>query len=129
MSSEVNVYKLKITAPSNAPRKNITRIIKIRGNESLESLQEEILTAYEREWGHLYEFYISDDPARRKKSRIPGSVEFKYRKYEDPRCSGSAKDAYNTEIDELSLEKGDYIFFLYDFGAMIYHKIKVMDIE
>ncbi|HVX13655.1 MAG TPA: MarR family transcriptional regulator [Pirellulales bacterium] len=102
--------------------KEISRVIEIRGGQTLEDLHHAIFKAYDRWDEHRYEFQFGQrpfDPAgatygvsspRRKKGKISG-------------------DARATKLDDLNLEPRRVFGYWFDFSDDWYHQVQVERIE
>lgn len=102
--------------------KEISRVIEIRGDQTLEDLHHAIFKAYDRWEEHLYEFQFGKrpfDPAgpnyglagpRPKKGKMSG-------------------DAGATKLDDLHLELHRVFGYCFDFGDDWFHQIQVERIE
>lgn len=101
-------------------RKEITRVIEIRGDQTLEVLHEIIFDAFDRDEEHLYEFQLGKGPFDPKGARY-GPSEFA--EWEDD-CG----NAETTTVDDLELKKGRTFGYVFDFGDNWVHGIKVESI-
>lgn len=102
-------------------RKEISRVIEIRGDQTLEHLHDAIFKAYDRWDEHLYEFQFGKrpfDPAGPKYG-IPDSSS----------DENSTKDARTTKLDDLELEQGRVFGYWFDFGDDWFHQIGVQRID
>jgi hypothetical protein len=101
--------------------KEISRVIEIRGDQTLEDLHQAIFKAYDRWDEHLYEFQFGKrpfDPAG-PNIGIP-----------DPRKKGKrTEDARATKLDDLNLKAHRAFGYWFDFGDDWYHQIQVDRIE
>jgi Plasmid pRiA4b ORF-3-like protein/LexA DNA binding domain len=97
--------------------KEISRVIEIRGDQTLEQLHQAIFKAYERWDEHLFEFQLGKrpfDPA--------GPT------YGIPRPRPRKKatgDARTTKLDDLNLKPGRVFGYWFDFGDDWYHQVQV----
>ena len=102
-------------------KKEIRRVIEIRGDQTLEQLHQAIFKAYDRWDEHLYEFqfgkrpfdpdgpnYGAPDPPPRKKG------------------DGNAR---TTKLDDLDLKPNRVFGYWFDFGDDWYHQVQVERIE
>ncbi len=101
--------------------KEISRVIEIRGDQTLEQLHHAIFEAYDRIDEHLYEFQfgkrpfdpegpnysVADSPPRKKR-------------FGDPRT---------TNLDHLGLKRDRVFGYWFDFGDDWFHQIQVIRIE
>ena len=125
-SPPANLYVL-MTHLSGGPasekfaNKETSRVIEIRGDQTLEDLHFAIFQAYDRWEEHLYEFQFGKrphDPAG-KNYGIPG-------------LDGGEKeigDATTTTLDELGLKSHRTFGYWFDFGDDWYHQVQVERIE
>jgi hypothetical protein len=117
----VSVYLIGGPASEKFANKVISRVIEIRGDQTLADLHHAIFKAYDRWEEHLYEFqfgkrpYDPDGP----NFGIPG-----------PRKKGKrAKDARATKLDDLELKPHRAFGYWFDFGDDWYHQVQVNRIE
>jgi hypothetical protein len=109
----------------------IYRIIALRGDNTLDDLHEMIYSSFDRYDDHLYSFYFP----KYKVSRNPFSLPPK--EYTSPHAYAEkgkfahdiCKNAAKTRIDQLHLELGETFEYLFDFGDMWWHTIKLKNIE
>ena len=98
----------------------ISRIIQIRGDQTLEELHHAIFHAYNRWDEHMYEFNLGTDPyddsARYVLPGMPGG-------------KGILGLVTNTTIDQLGLDKDRSFGYWFDFGDNWLHQINVVSIE
>lgn len=129
MSAEqgtVRIYTLDVFLPrrrlSRTFAKNksgVSRLIQIRGNQTLEDLHYAIFNAFDREEEHLYEFQFGKGPMDRQ-GPIYG--------LEDSRGDNEGHVS-ETTIDSLRLRVGRSFGYLFDFGDSWQHQINVKAIE
>jgi hypothetical protein len=123
MQNPVRLYTLDVFLPKRRISKSFTkhksgvsRLIEIRGDQTLEDLHHAIFHAFERCEEHLYEFQFGAGP----------------RDYQGPsygvQGTGSG-DASQTTIDSLRLKVGRSFGYLFDFGDDWQHQINVEAIE
>jgi hypothetical protein len=101
--------------------KEISRVIEIRGDQTLEQLHHAIFKAYERWEDHLYEFQFG------KRRFDPDGP-----KHGGPSPRRSKKgdgDACTTKLDDLDLNPGRGFGYWFDFGDDWYHHVHVDRIE
>lgn len=123
-SAPAKVYVLNtniLSGPiSKSAAKKVSRVIEIRGNQTLEDLHWAIFEAYDRDEEHLYEFQFGKQPFDQS-----GPT------YGHPEVSEdeSGGDASATTLDELNLEPNRVFGYWFDFGDDWYHQIKVEQID
>ena len=119
-----NLYVLAVYlvgGPTSAKfaNKQISRVIQIRGDQTLEQLHQAIFKAYDRWEEHLYEFqfgkrpYDPDGP----NYGIPDSQE------------KGRGDARATKLDDLGLKLHRTFGYWFDFGDDWFHQVQVDRIE
>jgi len=117
----VRLYTLDVFLPrrpvskSFAKKKSgVSRLIQIRGDQTLENLHHTIFAAFDREEEHLYEFQFGKGP----------------RDYQGP-IYGLQEGGHvsETTIDSLRLKVGRSFGYLFDFGDNWQHQINVEAIE
>jgi len=98
-----------------------SRVIEIRGDQTLDRLHGAIYKAYDREEMHRYEFQFGkrrfDPEGPKYGTRGPRGL---------PRGTG---DAEKTTLDELNLTVGRVFGYCFDFGDDWYHHVQVERIE
>ncbi len=96
----------------------ISRVIEIRGAQTLEELHDVIFDAFDREEEHMYEFQIGgtgpNDPDA-KRYGMPGDNDL--------------EDASKTTIQSLKLMVDDIFGYWFDFGDDWWHQINVLSIK
>jgi hypothetical protein len=107
--------------------KELSRVIEIRGDQTLENLHDAIFQAFDRFDPHLYEFqfgkrpYDPDGPnygvpeEPSKKKGAPGKE--------------TAGDARTTKLDDLGLTQDRVFGYCFDFGDDWFHQVDVVRIE
>ncbi|HEV3237580.1 MAG TPA: plasmid pRiA4b ORF-3 family protein [Gemmataceae bacterium] len=122
-----NVYELKVKLKY---RKKIWRLIAIGGDQTLADLHNAIFEAFDRYDDHLYSFYVLA-PGAKGRRRREGAIEFTdpFNNEEVGSSYDSVFNAEETTIDELNLEKGQLLKYLFDFGDEWEHEISVVRIE
>ncbi len=102
-------------------KKEISRVVEIRGDQTLDQLHEAIFEAYDRWDAHMYEFQLGKRPFD-PKGPTYGLV-----------SSGPEKlqngDARKTKLDDLDLKEGRVFGYWFDFGDDWFHQIHVKKIE
>jgi hypothetical protein len=101
--------------------KEMSRVIEIRGDQTLEQLHEAIFHAYDRWEHHTYEFQFGKRPFD------PDGPNYG-RTSPKPRKKGD-QDAGTTKLDDLNLEPGRVFGYWFDFGDNWYHHVQVDRIE
>jgi Plasmid pRiA4b ORF-3-like protein/LexA DNA binding domain len=101
--------------------KVISRVIEIRGDQTLDQLHRAIFDAYDRRDEHLYEFQFGKRPFD---PQGPN-----YGLDEPSRKGGRHGDARTTRLDDLGLEPGRVFGYWFDFGDDWYHQIQVERVE
>lgn len=104
----------------------VSRIIKIRGDQTLEDLHHAIFDAFGRWEEHLYEFQFGKRPMDPQAQRYVLPNAFEIEKNEPNPPSGRV-DA--TTIGSLGLNVGDPFGYWFDFGDDWWHQINVEAIE
>jgi Plasmid pRiA4b ORF-3-like protein/LexA DNA binding domain len=117
----MSVYLLSGPISEKLGDKQISRVIEIRGDQTLEQLHQAIFKAYDRWDEHLYEFqfgkrphdpdgpnYGVPDPHQRKKGNV---------------------DAGTTKLEDLGLKPNRVFGYWFDFGDDWYHHVQLERIE
>jgi hypothetical protein len=115
------VYMIGGPTSEKFANKEISRVIEIRGDQTLEHLHQAIFKAYDRWEEHLYEFQFGKrafDPAGPNYG-IPDSSAKK----------NNDGDARTTKLDDLNLKLHRAFGYLFDFGDEWLHQINVERIE
>ncbi len=103
--------------------KVVSRVIQIRGDQTLAELHRTIFDAFNREDEHMYEFQIGGK----------GPMDPKARRYVLPACMQDddkpAGDVKRTAIGSLGLRVHDVFGYWFDFGDDWWHQINVVAIE
>jgi hypothetical protein len=101
--------------------KEVSRVIEIRGDQTLDQLHEAIFAAYDRWDAHMYEFQLGKRPFDPKGPNYgiagPGPKEMQ------------TGDARKTKLDDLDLKVGRVFGYWFDFGDDWFHQIEVRKIE
>jgi hypothetical protein len=109
------------TSKSFAKKKSgVSRLIQIRGDQTLEDLHHAIFAAFDREEEHLYEFQFGQGP-RDRLGPIYG--------LQDTGGANEGGNVSETTIDSLRLRVGRSFGYLFDFGDNWQHQINVEAIE
>ena len=125
-ATPANLYVLSVYLCSGPVSKKfankvISRVIEIRGDQTLERLHHAIFKAYNRWEEHLYEFQFGKRPFD------PGGPNYGL---PDPgRESKRVGDARKTRLDDLDLRPGRVFGYWFDFGDDWYHQVQVERIE
>jgi len=100
--------------------KEVSRVIEIRGDQTLEKLHAAIFKAYDRWEEHLYEFQFGERPfdPNGPNYGIPGAAD-----------ETGNRDARTTTLDDLKLEPERVFGYWFDFGDDWFHQIQVERIE
>ncbi|MBY0525282.1 MAG: MarR family transcriptional regulator [Gemmataceae bacterium] len=101
--------------------KEISRVIEIRGDQTLEDLHHAIFEAYDRRDEHLYEFQFGKRPFDPKGPNY-GMPDSTKKKKKD--C-----DARKTHLDDLDLKPERVFGYWFDFGDDWFHQVQVERIE
>lgn len=117
----LNVYLARDRKWKKDDGESISRIIEIRGDQTLEDLHFAIFDAYNRYDEHLYEFQLGKKPFDPDGPSYGISMTF------DP--LENVGDATTTTIDELDLQPRRIFGYWFDFGDDWYHYIHVNAIE
>ena len=101
--------------------KEVSRVIEIRGDQTLEQLHDAIFKAYDRSDEHLYEFQFGKRPFDPDGPNygVPGPK----------RSKKKDGDACTTKLDDLGLNEGRAFGYWFDFGDDWYHQVQVDRIE
>jgi hypothetical protein len=117
----VSVFLVNGPTSNKFANKEISRVIEIRGDQTLEQLHEAIFQAYDRWEHHMYEFQFGKRPFD-PDGAIYGGTNPKSRKK-------GAGDARTTKLDDLNLKPGRVFGYWFDFGEDWYHQVQVDRIE
>ena len=117
----VSVFLLSGPTSKKFANKEISRVIEIRGDQTLEQLHHAIFKAYDRSDEHLYEFQFGKRPFDPDGPNygVPGPQQGK---------KGDG-DARTTKLDDLNLNPGRVFGYWFDFGDDWYHHVQVDRIE
>jgi hypothetical protein len=117
----VSTFLLRGPISKKFANKQISRVIEIRGDQTLEQLHEAIFQAYDRWEHHLYEFQFGKRPFDPDGPRYGGPGP-------QPTKKGDG-DARTTRLDDLNLKPGRVFGYWFDFGDDWYHQVQVDRIE
>jgi len=125
-ATKANLYVLLVflqTGPMSEKFANkvISRVIEIRGDQTLAQLHETIFQAYDRWEQHLYEFQFGKRPFD------PDGPN--YGIPDGPPGKKGTGDARTTRLDDLGLEPERVFGYLFDFGDEWFHQVQVERIE
>ena len=104
----------------------VSRMIRIRGDQTLLDLHEAIFDAFGRWENHMYEFTFGKGPNDPKAKRyvLPNALEIQQ---EQPNPPIGRVD--ETTLESLGLKVGDRFGYWFDFGDDWWHQINVEAIE
>jgi hypothetical protein len=117
----LSVFLLSGPVSKKFAKKVVSRVIEIRGDQTLEELHYAIFEAYDRFEQHMYQFQFGKRPfdpdgpnygipARRRSKKAEG-------------------DARETKLDDLDLKPGRVFGYWFDFGDDWFHQVDVDRIE
>jgi hypothetical protein len=120
-----NLYVLTVFLQSGPTSKKfankvISRVIEIRGDQTLEHLHRAIFKAYDRWDEHLYEFQFGKRPFD------PDGPDYAL---PDPPPRKGVGNVCATKLDDLGLKPDRVFGYWFDFGDDWYHQIQVERIE
>jgi Plasmid pRiA4b ORF-3-like protein/LexA DNA binding domain len=117
----LSVFLLGGPVSKKFAKKQISRVIEIRGDQTLEQLHLAIFAAYDRWDTHMYEFQFGKRP-----------FDPEGPNYGVPSAGSKKKgdrDARTTKMDDLGLQSGRVFGYWFDFGDNWFHQIDVDRIE
>jgi Plasmid pRiA4b ORF-3-like protein len=117
----VFVYLVAGPTSEKFSNKQISRVIEIRGDQTLEQLHHAIFKAYDRSDDHAYEFQFGKRPHDPDGPDYGVPVPGKRKK--------GYGDARTTKLDELNLKLHRAFGYWFDFGDNWYHQVQVEKIE
>ena len=125
-ASPANLYVLEVflqggPVSEKFANKVVSRVIEIRGDQTLEQLHQAIFQAYDRWDQHLYEFQFGKRPFD------PDGPNFGVA--EGAAGKKGRGDARTTKLDDLGLTPDRVFGYWFDFGEDWYHQVQVMRIE
>ncbi len=100
--------------------KEISRVIEIRSDQTLEQLHQAIFKAYDRWEEHLYEFQFGKRPFD------PDGPNYGISSSQEQKSAG---DARTTKLDDLKLSAERVFGYWFDFGDDWFHRIQVDRID
>jgi hypothetical protein len=104
-------------------KKEISRVIEIRGDQTLEQLHQAIFKAYDRWDEHLYEFQLGKRPFD------PDGPNFGVAGPSTKKKKNKYGDASTTKLDDLALKPHRVFGYLFDFGDEWFHQVQLERIE
>jgi hypothetical protein len=120
---DVSIMDGPMTESFLKKNKVVSRIIQIRGDQTLAELHRAIFDAFDREQEHMYEFQIGGegpmDPQARRYVLPPGM-------HGGDKPAGGVK---STTIESLGLKVNDLFGYWFDFGDDWWHQINVVAVE
>jgi hypothetical protein len=117
----VSVYLMSGPISEKFAKKEISRVIEIRGDQTLEQLHHAIFQAYDRWDEHLYQFQFGQRPFD------PDGPN--YGVPDPPPAKTRERDARTTKLDDLDLKPHRVFGYWFDFGDDWYHQVQVERIE
>jgi hypothetical protein len=103
--------------------KEVSRVIQIRGDQTLAELHRAIFDAFDREQEHMYEFQVGGEGPMDPQARryvLPAGM------HSGDKPAGCVKD---TKIESLGLKVNDLFGYWFDFGDDWWHQIDVVAVE
>jgi hypothetical protein len=119
----VSVYLLSGPTGKEFANKEISRVIEIRGDQTLQELHDAIFRAYDRSDEHLYEFQFGKRPFD------PAGPTYGVESSEDGMNEDGGGDARTARLDDLDLKPNRVFGYWFDFGDDWYHQLQVERIE
>jgi hypothetical protein len=129
----VRIYTLEVFLLSGPITKKfaqknrvVSRLIQLRGDQTLQDLHDAIFDAFHREQEHMYEFQFGKGPMDPKATRyvLPGAFHLAQ---EEGKPAAGRVDL--TTLDSLHLKVGRRFGYWFDFGDDWWHQINVEAIE
>jgi Plasmid pRiA4b ORF-3-like protein/LexA DNA binding domain len=125
-ATPANLYVLSVFLQSGPTskkfaNKEISRVIEIRGDQTLEQFHHAIFQAYDRWDEHLYEFQLGKRPFD------PDGPNFGVA--DGPPGKKKPGDARTTKLDDLGLKPDRVFGYWFDFGDDWFHQVEVERIE
>lgn len=116
------VHTFKVELPGN---KRIWRRIAVGGNQTLDHLHKATFKAFDRCDEHLYSFYVAK-PGKRGRAALRDADEYSHSgALGGPFDDGRRGNAKKTRLDDLNLQVGQRLYYLFDFGDQWWHEITV----
>ncbi len=122
-------YRIKVSLKR---RGTVWRTFILRGDQTLDDLHSAIFVAFDRDDEHLYSFYFPSAAVRRSAQAATQPVEFTDPQSFAPDVRSGFDGAFNlakARLDDLNLAVGQTFEYLFDFGDMWWHRLKVEAIE
>lgn len=118
-------YRIKVSLKR---RRSVWRSVVLRGDQTLDDLHNAIFVAFDRDDEHLYSFYFPSAGARRSVQAGKQPKE-----YMSPHSFGPGArsgfdgryDAAGAKLEDLKLKVAQTFEYLFDFGDMWWHDLKV----
>jgi DNA-binding Lrp family transcriptional regulator len=117
----VSVYLMSGPANQKATNREVSRVIEVRGDQTLEQLHQAIFQAYDRWDEHLFEFQFGKRPF------APDGPNYGVPSPDDDKPGNG--DARTTTLDNLCLKLERVFGYWFDFGDDWYHQVQVDRIE
>ena len=129
VASAKNIFRFEVTLLSGPVTPSFvsnhptppSRIIDIRGSQTLDALHKAIFRAFDREDHHLYEFQIGGKKPMDRKAQIYGMV------MDD--AGPKEKNAKEATIAALNLSVGRLFFYWFDFGDDWWHEVQLLAVN
>lgn len=115
-----------LTAEFVEKNPEVSRTIKIRGDQTLADLHQAIFTAFDREDEHLYEFQFGGEGPNDPKARRFGLPRLDLA---SGRLDRSEGDVSKTTLDAVNLKQDEPFGYWFDFGDDWWHQINVISVE
>jgi hypothetical protein len=119
---EVNLLQGLITKKFAKANPVISRVIQIRGDQTLKDLHEAIFKAYDRFDAHMYEFQFGKRPMEGPRYVLPMA-------FEEDWGDKPAGRVDRTTLESLGLKTGRAFGYWFDFGDDWLHQLDVVAIE
>jgi hypothetical protein len=121
-------YLIKVNLKGN---RRVWRSILLRGDQTLNDLHEMIYLAFDRYDEHLYSFYFPKAPARQNRFGLQPKEYASPISLDEPNLFDEQQrfNAARTTLNELKLKIDQTFEYLFDFGDMWWHELKVIGIE
>jgi hypothetical protein len=117
----IAVYLMSGPVGKTFANKQTSRVLEIRGDQTLEELHHAIFKAYDRCEEHQYEFQFGKRPFD------PGGPN--YGVLDRPSTNKGRRDARNTTLDDLDLKPNHVFGYWFDFGDNWFHELQVHRVE
>ena len=123
---EVFLMSGRITESFASKNPVVSRVIQIRGDQTLQDLHHAIFGAFGREQEHMYEFQFGKVPMDPKGPRYVLPSDFEIQRGERNPPAGRVD---TTTIASLGLKVGGQFGYWFDFGDDWWHQINVEGVE